>query len=63
MATTMTKRGNIDNAIAYEHYCDTRADMDTIDPKYITLGSVCVVLADTGVEMFIADSKKEWHVV
>ena len=35
-----------DNITTYEHFCDTHADMEQIDEKYITLGSVCIVLED-----------------
>lgn len=58
----MTKRGTQDNAITYEHYCDTRADMENIDPQYITLGSVCIVVKgeNNDLEVYIADSNKEW---
>ena len=57
----MTKCGNLDNAITYEHICDTTADLNNIDPKYITLGSVAVVLqGDAGVEIYMATSNKEW---
>lgn len=61
----MTKRGSEDNMITYEHYCDTVADMANIDPKYITLGSVCVVINGTGGELdaYIAGSDKEWHLL
>lgn len=60
----MTKRGSEDNVVTYEHYCDTTSDMANIDPKYITLGSVCVVInGSTGVELYIADSNKEWSAV
>lgn len=60
----MTKRGSEDNVVTYEHYCDTTSDMANIDPKYITLGSVCVVInGSTGVELYIANSNKEWSAV
>ena len=61
----MTKRGSQDNMITYEHYCDTAADMNNIDPKYITLGSVCVVISGEGGEMdvYIAGSDKQWHLM
>ena len=56
-----TKRGNLDNAVTYEHICDTTADLDNIDPRYITLGSVAVVLqGDAGIEIYMATSNKEW---
>ena len=59
--TIMTKRGQTDNVITYEHICDTKADMATIDPKYITLGSVAIVLKGTaGLEVYMATSTKEW---
>ncbi len=62
MANIMTKRGNLDNVVTYEHYCDTTADLDNIDPHYITLGSVAVVLKGDsgGLEVYMATSDKEW---
>lgn len=61
MATIMTKRGQIDNAVTYEHICDTATDLDKIDMKYITLGSVAIVLkGDAGIEIYMADSDKKW---
>lgn len=60
----MTKRGTQDNVVTYEHFCDTAADKQNIDPKYITLGSVCVVLDDetTNHELtfYLAKSDKTW---
>lgn len=57
----MTKQGSQDNIITYEHICDTTADMKNIDPKYITLGSTCVVVnGEGGLEMYIATSNKQW---
>lgn len=61
MANIMTKRGQQDNVVVYEHICDTTADMDNIDPKYITLGSIAVVLkGSAGLEVYMATSNKEW---
>ena len=61
MANIMTKRGSEDNVLTYEHICDTNADMDNIDPHYITLGSVCIVLkGESGLEVYMAASDKEW---
>lgn len=62
MANIMTKRGNLDNVVTYEHYCDTTADLNNIDPHYITLGSVAVVLVGDsgGLEVYMATSDKEW---
>lgn len=61
----MTKRGSQDNVITYEHYCDTISDMANINPEYITLGSVCVVIKGTGddLEIYLADSNKQWNLV
>ena len=57
----MTKRGQQDNILTYEHICDTTADLQTIDPEYITLGSVAIVLQGaTGLEVYMATSTKEW---
>lgn len=57
----MTKHGNLDNVVTYEHICDTIIDRDNIDPQYITLGSVAVVLqGDAGLEVYMATSNKEW---
>ena len=59
--TVMTKRGQQDNILTYEHICDTTADLQTINPDYITLGSVAIVLQGiTGLEVYMATSTKEW---
>ena len=59
--TVMTKRGQADNVITYEHICDTTADLDKIDPKYITLVSIALVLkGSAGIEVYMATSNKEW---
>ena len=65
MANIMTKRGSQDNVITYEHYCDTTADMANINPEYITLGSVCVVLQGSGgdLEIYLAGSNKQWVLI
>lgn len=61
MAAIMTKRGSQDNIVTYEHFCDTKADLAKIDSKYITLGSVAVIIhGDAGLEIYIADSDKQW---
>ena len=59
----ISKQGSTDNVLTYEHICDTSADMAKIDRKYITLGSVCIILAgESGaMEVYMADSSKEWH--
>lgn len=65
MANIMTKRGSADNVITYEHYCDTMADRDNIEPQYITLGTVCVVVegASGALEVYIANSNKQWSLM
>lgn len=56
-----SKRGSQDNVLTYEHICDESADLSKIDPHYITLGSVAIVLqGQTGLEIYMANSKKEW---
>ena len=57
----MTKRGQQDNVITYEHICDHTSDLANIDPEYITLGSVAIVLqGDAGLELYMAASDKTW---
>ena len=58
----MTRCGSIDNVLIYEHYCDTKEDMANIDPKYINLGSICIVVKGTNdeLEIYMADSNKQW---
>ena len=58
----MTKRGQLDNIVTYEHYCDTYADIANIPENEATLGSVAVVLKGKsgGFEVYMANSKKEW---
>ena len=42
----MTKRGNLDNVVLYEHYCDEKSDLDNIPLDQINLGSIALVLKD-----------------
>lgn len=59
--TKMTKVGNQDNVLTYEHVCDTTTDLNNIDPEYINLGSVAIVLhGSAGIEVYMADSNKQW---
>lgn len=61
MSSIMTKRGNQDNVVTYEFVCDTTADLNAIEPEYITMGSVAIVIqGDSGFEVYMANSKKEW---
>lgn len=64
MATKMVKCGEQDNVLTYEHYCDTLADRAKIDPRYINLGTRCIVLKDENynntLQVYIATSDKEW---
>lgn len=59
----LTKVGNQDNVVTYEHICDTLQDRDNIEKRYITLGSTCLVLSgeNDALEVYMADSNKEWH--
>ncbi len=57
----MTKRGQTDNEVAYEFICETPADLQKIEPKYITLGSIATVISgETGFEVYMANSQKQW---
>lgn len=57
----MTKVGHMDNVVTYEHICDTMDDVANIDPRYITLGSVAIILeTDAGLTVLMANSNKEW---
>ena len=59
--TLMSKRGTQDNVVTYEHWCDSAADLETINPEYITLGSVAVVLNEgSDLDVYIATSDKTW---
>ena len=61
MALKMTKRGQLDNEVAYEFVCDTTADLQAIDSKYVTMGSVATVIeGEAGFEVYMANSQKEW---
>lgn len=41
--------------------CDTSDDLTTIDPQYINLGSAAIVLhGAAGLELYMADSNKQW---
>ena len=63
MAYAMTKQGSLDNAVVYEFVCDTIADMNAIQNKYRTIGSIAVVLKgeSEGLEVYIAGSDKQWN--
>ena len=57
----MSKCGQQDNVVTYEHICDATADLRDINPQYITLGSVAIVIKGaTGLEVYMATSDKEW---
>ena len=58
----MTKRGNLDNIVTYEHICDTKDDLAKISKQYTTLGSVAIVIKgeDDLLEAYMATSKGEW---
>ena len=61
MAYLTTKRGQMDNVVTYQHVCDHSTDLLNIDPHYITLGSVAIVLqGNSGLEVYMANSEKQW---
>jgi hypothetical protein len=61
MAATMTKRGNLDNIVTYEFVCDSLADLSKIEEKYITMGSVAIIIqGSSGFEVYMANSQKQW---
>lgn len=64
MATKMTKRGQLDNVITYEHVCDTKADMANIPSAQATLGSIAMVLKDESengaFEVYMVNTAGEW---
>lgn len=62
MAHIMTKRGNLDNIITYQHICDTTADLSNISQEYCTLGSIAIVIEGEGggLEVYITNSNKQW---
>lgn len=61
MSSTMTKRGNLDNIVTYEFVCDSTADLQTIEPRYVTMGSVAIVIeGDSGFEVYMANGQKQW---
>ena len=62
MAYAMTKCGSLDNIVTYEFICDTITDMNAIDNKYKTIGTIAIVLSgesDT-LEVYICGSDKQW---
>lgn len=61
MPYKMTKCGSMDNQTANEFFCDTINDRNAIPSADINLGTVAIVLTP-GVQVYIADSNKEWHV-
>lgn len=62
MAYAMTKRGSLDNSITYEFICDTTQDMNAIEDRYRTIGTVAIVLQGSGgLEVYITGSDKQWN--
>lgn len=58
MPYVMTQHGSLDNQVTNTFFCDEVEDLAQIPSKDITFGSVAVVL--DGMQIFIANSKKEW---
>lgn len=64
MSNVMIKKGGVDNIATFQHICDTVEDMSAINPKEINLGSICLVVdGDDGIEIYIANSKKQWKLL
>ena len=62
MAYAMTKQGSLDNCVTYEFICDTIEDMNAIENRYRTIGSIAIVLQGTsGLEVYISGSDKQWN--
>lgn len=61
----LTKRGNLDNVVTYEHVCDEISDLPNIPSDQISLGSVAIVLKgeNGGLEVYMADSNKKWSLL
>ena len=62
MAYAMTKQGSLDNCVTYEFICDAVEDMNAIEDRYRTIGTVAIVLSgESGLEVYIAGSDKQWN--
>ena len=62
MAYAMTKQGSLDNCVTYEFICDTIEDMNAIENRYRTIGSIAIVLQGaSGLEVYISGSDKQWN--
>ena len=63
MAYVMTKQGSLDNCITYEFICDTISDMNAIENRYRTIGSIAIVLSGEGggIEVYMAGSNRAWN--
>lgn len=62
MANKMTKVGQLDNVVTYEHVCDAYEDLANIPKEYVNLGTIALVLhgQSGGLEVYMADSEGEW---
>ena len=58
----MTKRGNLDNIVTYEHICDSDLDLPNIPQEQATLGSTAITLHNTsgGFAVYMVDSSGNW---
>ena len=62
MAYAMTKQGSLDNCVTYEFICDAVEDMNAIEDRYRTIGSIAIVLQGaSGLEVYISGSDKQWN--
>ena len=47
--------------VTYEFMCDKAADLESIEKRYRTLGSIAIVVGgDDGLEVYIAGSDRSW---
>lgn len=61
MSAIMTKRGGADNVVTYEFVCDSTEDLQAIDSKYVTMGSVAIIIqGTTGFEVYMANGERKW---
>lgn len=57
----MTRYGDEStNRATYEYYSDDINDLEKIPKNKINLGSYVVVIQDSGLKVFMANSDKEW---
>lgn len=56
----LMKENDNSNIPIYEHICESVEDLDTIPKDQINFGSIAIVLEETAVSFYMANSKKKW---